>query len=113
MPLVQRVLAISIAVVLLLLVIELVRRRKLREEYAVLWLLLGATMLGLAAYFPMLQLLGDALHASTTATILFFGTVFLLLIALHYSVKISRLTQQVKDLAQEVALLRSELERET
>jgi len=111
MPLVQRVMAIAIASVLLVLVIELVRRRKLREEYSVLWLLLGATVLGLAAYFPFLQLLGELLHASTTATILFFGTIFLLLIALHYSVKISRLTLQVKELAQEMTLLRAELDQ--
>ena len=110
MPLIQRVMAIAIAAALLVLVIELVRRRKLREEYSVLWLLLGATVLGLAAYFPFLQLLGDWLHASTTATILFFGTVFLVLIALHYSVKISQLTHQVKELAQEVTLLRAEVE---
>ena len=112
MPLVQRVLAISIAVAILVLVVELVRRRRLREEYSVLWLLLGFTVLGLAAYFPVLELVGQALSASTTATILFFGTIFLLLIALHYSVKISSLTQQVKNLAQEVTLLKAEIRRE-
>jgi len=106
MPLAQQILANVLSVVLLILVFELVRRRKLREEYSVLWLLLGVTVLLLSNFFSAAQVLGEALNASTTAVVFFFGMLFLLLIALHYSVKISRLTQQVKNLAQEVTLLR-------
>ncbi|NOZ86649.1 MAG: DUF2304 domain-containing protein [Deltaproteobacteria bacterium] len=111
MPLVQRVMALAIGVGLMLLVVDLVRRRKLKEEYSVLWLLLGFTVLILAAWFPLVRFLGGFLHASTTATILFFGMIFLVFIALHYSVKISKLTQQVKELAQEVTLLKAEISK--
>ncbi|MCL5037640.1 MAG: DUF2304 domain-containing protein [Chloroflexi bacterium] len=96
---------------LILLVLELVRRRKIREEYSVLWILTAITMFALAWWEGLLlfftHLIGAVMNSST---IFFFGITFLGAICLHFSIKISQLTNQVKELAQEVAILRAEIE---
>lgn len=106
MPLRQKLVAIFISVVILGVIVELVRRRKLREEYSWLWLLTGTGLLTLAVWYELLvkitRLIGAVLP---TSTLFFFGLIFLLLINLHYSLKISQLTNQVKNLAQKMALL--------
>lgn len=111
MPLRQKVLAITLGVGLLILIFELVRRRKLREEYSWLWMLTGAVILILAIWYDLLlfitHLVGAVLPAST---LFFFGIFFLVLINLYFSVKVSTLTSQIKKLAQEVAILNSRVE---
>jgi hypothetical protein len=106
MPLRQQVVAIVISVGILALIVELVRKRRLREEYSVLWILTGATILLLSIRFSLLQaltrLIGVALPVST---LFFFGLVFLILVSLQFSVKISGLSNQVQELAQRIALL--------
>lgn len=96
---------------LILLVLELVRRRKIREEYSVLWILTAITMFALAWWEGLLlfftHLIGAVMNSST---IFFFSITFLGAICLHFSIKISQLTNQVKELAQEVAILRAEIE---
>jgi len=106
MPLRQQIVAIAISLGILAVIVELVRKRRLREEYSVLWLLTGLTILVLSLRFSLLQaltkLLGIALPVST---LFFFGLVFLILVSLQFSVKISRLSNQVQELAQRNALL--------
>lgn len=113
MPIQQKVLALVVGLSVFLLIVELVRRRKLRENYAWLWLLTGTTVLVLAVWYDFLLLLSHLLGATVPVlTLFFFSTLFLALIALYYSVKISTLSDQVKVLAQEVALLRGRVEEE-
>jgi hypothetical protein len=107
----QRIFAILTAVVVFLLIVELVRRRRLREEYSWLWMLTGAGMILLIVWYRLLLYITWVIGAGYPVTTLFiFSTLFLLLIAVHFSVIISKLTTQTKNLAQEIALLRSEVE---
>jgi len=107
----QRLFAILMAIVVVLLIVELVRRRRLREEYSWLWLFTGGVMIVLVVWYRLLLWFRWVIGAGTAVTTLFlFSTMFLLIIAVHYSVIISKLTTQVKNLTQELALLRSEFE---
>ena len=108
-PFIQKMLAAVLASALLIFIIETVRRRKLREEYAWLWVLVGIVILTLALWPGLLWsitgLLGIELPVNT---VFFFGLMFIVFINLHFSVKISELTNQVKRLAQEISILEGE-----
>jgi len=112
MPLRQKILAILLSVGLIILIFELVRRRKLKEEYSWLWMLTGVVVFVLVIWHDLLlfvtRLLGIALPAST---IFLFGVFFLILINLYFSVKISTLSAQIKELAQRQAILESFTEK--
>ncbi len=108
----QQVFALVTSVVAFLLIVELVRRRRIREEYSWLWLLTGAAMIVLVVWQRLLLAITWIIGAvSPVTTLVLFSLLFLLAIAIHYSVIISRLTTQIKNLAQELALLASQLER--
>ncbi len=107
----QKIFAIIAAVILILLIVELIRRRKLREEYALLWLFTGVGILILVLYYPLLVWLSKLIGAITPTTTLFlFAFLFLMLISIHFSVKFSRLSDQMHKVVSELALLRKELE---
>jgi hypothetical protein len=90
----------------MLFIIDLVRRRRLAEEYSWLWLLTGAAMILLVASDRLLLALGALIGAATPIiTLLIFAVLFLFAIAVHYSLIISRLSEQVKALAQELAIM--------
>jgi hypothetical protein len=92
-------------------VLELVRRRRLLEEYSWLWLLTAGAMVLLAVWYRLLVIITHVVGAVTPLnTLLLCAVLFLFAIAVHYSVIISRLTTQVKTLAQELALLSTRLE---
>jgi hypothetical protein len=104
-PFNQKLLAAAMAVALLIFIVETVRRRKLREEYAWLWGLIGGIILVLALWPALLQLITVRLGIELPInTVFFFGLMFMVFINLHFSVKISELTNQVKRLAQELSL---------
>jgi hypothetical protein len=98
------------AVILLAVIIELLRRRQLREKYAVLWIGVGVAVV-LLGFFPgMLNALAVAVGvASGASLVLFLGVVFLLLVCIHLSWEASRLEEKTRALAEEVALMRAEL----
>jgi hypothetical protein len=86
-------------------VIELVRRRRLKEEYAFLWVVTSAGMVLLACWYGLIEWLTHLIGAVTPTTTLFiFALLFLLVICVHFSIVISRLTEQVRRLTQELAL---------
>ncbi|MDE0610710.1 MAG: DUF2304 family protein [Anaerolineaceae bacterium] len=96
----------------LLLVLELVRRRHLREEYALLWLATGAVLLLLSLSRPLLDTLAELTGIFYPPSALFLvALLFVLAILLHFSIVLTRLTQQNRELAQQLALLRLELEQ--
>jgi hypothetical protein len=108
----QTIFAIATSVVVFVMLVELVRRRRLREEYAWLWLLTGAAMIVLISWPRLLAFVTHAIGAATPlTTLLIFSLLFLLAIVVHYSVIISRLTTQMKNLTQEVALLSNQVEQ--
>jgi hypothetical protein len=106
--------AIVAAAGLLLFVLEMVRRRRLLERYALIWLVAAVVLLGLAIWRDALTRLANAVGIAYPPNALFFvafGAVLVLL--LHFSAVISRLADQSKVLAQRLALLEERLsERE-
>ncbi len=103
--------AIVTAFLLLGLILYLIRKRKLREEYALLWLVVGAGVIALTLYYPLLVWLTALIGAvDPTSTLFLFSLIFLLVLSIHFSIAHSRLKDQIKDLTQELALLRHELE---
>jgi hypothetical protein len=101
-----QVVAILGASALLLEVLELVRRRRLLERYALLWLLSSVVLLGLAIWRGFLEDVASALGVAYPPNALFLiAFVFILLLLLHFSVVVSRLADQTKVLAQRLALL--------
>ena len=107
----QKVVAIVLALALLALVVELVRRRKLREEYSVLWIVTAVCLMALAWQYRLLDVVQRATGIVEPQFALFFGgLLFLMLIALQFSVRLSKLTYRNKALTQRVALLEREIE---
>lgn len=108
----QRAIAIALALGLLLFVAELLRRRKLREEYAWLWLGTAGLLLLLSLKQELILWLSTAIGSATSTSTLFFGgLLFLLALTLQFSVRLSRLTHRHRILAQRLALLEDELQR--
>jgi len=94
----------------LIVVIELIRRGRLKEKYSLLWLLAGTMLLILSASRELLEYLSRLVGIFYPPSLLFLlAFLFLLLITLHFSVVISGLSEKNKKLAQELALLRQEL----
>jgi len=100
------------AVGLLLVVLELVRRRRLLERYALLWLFAAVVVLVLAVWRGALVQLAHLFGIVSAPNALFFIAVgFILLLLLHFSAALSRLSDQSKVLAQRLALLEARLRR--
>ncbi len=107
----QRLFAIATSVATLLGILELVRRRRLREEYSLLWIATTLVMLVLASWYGVIEWLTRLIGAVTPTTTLFlFGLLFLLVISIHFSTVISRLTHQLRRLTQEIAIVEAELQ---
>lgn len=105
----QRFFAILASVVTFALVIELIRRRKLREEYALLWVATTIGMIVLSTWYGLIERITHLIGAVTVTTTLFlFGFLFLLVISVHFTTVLSRLTVQVRRMAQEMAVLEAE-----
>lgn len=101
-----QVVAILGAAALLLVVLELVRRRRLLERYALLWLLSSVVLLGLAIWRGVLEEIAEAIGVAYPPNALFLiAFLFILLLLLHFSVVVSRLADQTKVLAQRLAQL--------
>lgn len=111
MPFRQQIFALIISLLVFIFTIEMVRKKRLREEYSVLWLTTSFFMFILILKYEWLSAVTDMIGAKLPTTTLFLGSiVFLMLIAVQFSIKISRISDQVKDLVQENALLRKKLE---
>lgn len=103
--------AILVSLGLTAIVLVLVRRRSLREEYTPIWLAVAAGLLLVSVRFDVLRALTRAIGAWTPSSTLFFlGEVFLVAICLNFAVRLSRASLQLKNLGQEVAILRARLD---
>jgi hypothetical protein len=103
--------AVALSAALVVVVLWLVRGRKLRAEYTPIWMAVALGIFGVSLDLDLLRVLTRALGAWTTSSTLFFlGQMFLLVICLNYAVRLSRTGVQIKNLAQEVALLRARLD---
>jgi len=102
----------SIAALLLLAVVfELIRSRRLRERYALVWLFTGVVLLVLALWRSGLNTIAHWMGIETYPPSVFFAALlfFVLVMLLHYSIVLSRLSDQSTLLAQKLALLEEKL----
>lgn len=108
----QRVVALVLAVLVAVLVFELVRRRKLREEYSWVWIGTSVIVAALALQQGLLLTVSSWIGSSSSVSTLFFGALmFLLALVLQFSVRLSRLTHRHRTLGQRLALLEAEVQR--
>ncbi len=102
------------SVTTLVLLFELLRRKHLREKYALLWVAVALLTLLVAAFPQLLFWLSGLLGVAVPANLLFFVASMLLLgISVHHSYELGRLEDRTRTLAEEVALLRLEVEQGT
>ena len=101
-----RLIAVGGSVLVFLFVIELVRRHRLKEEYSLLWILTAIALIVLAAWDGLLNEASDLIGAAAPqSTLFFFGLMFVVLMLLHFSVRISALERRITSLVQELGLL--------
>ena len=101
-----KVAAALIALSILVGIVWLIKKRKLREEYSWLWLLTGFGLLLLALWDGLLTSLATGLGITPPSTALFFfALIFMTLLSLEFSVRLSRQSEQIKNLCQRLAIL--------
>ncbi|MEA5456022.1 DUF2304 domain-containing protein [Sinomonas sp. JGH33] len=104
--------AFVLALVIVAVVIELLRRKKFREKYATLWLVVGIATLILAAFPQLLALVARTLGVQVPSNLLFALSILLALgVCLHLSWEISVVEDETRILAEEAAILRAQIER--
>jgi hypothetical protein len=111
MPDKVQILSILVTAGLFLVVFEMVRRKRMMERYALLWLFATAVMLGLSIWRDLLERLADVVGVAYPPSALFviaFG--FVLVMLLHFSLVISRLADQNKVLAQRLGQLQQRVD---
>ena len=109
-PLRVSIVAAVVAFVLLVVIFELIRSRRLQERYALLWLLTGLVIFVLAAWRGLLGWLADLVGIAYPPSALFvLASFFVLVVLLHYSTVISKLSEQNTILAQRLAILEHKL----
>jgi len=106
-----QILAALAAVFVMIFILGLVRGRKLREEYSILWLMSAVLMLVVAIWEEPLFALARFLGVYNANSLLFFlGFIFVLIYLVHLSVKVSLLTEHSKTYSQHIGLLKAEIE---
>jgi len=102
------ILAIGVSAVILIYILEMVRRRKLRTEYSILWLFGSVVMLVFSLNQKWLDYVSRAVGIYYPPSFLFLvGMLFFLLILIHFSITISKLYQMNKKMTQEIALMKA------
>jgi len=108
-----RIVAGFFAVGFLLMIFELVRRRRLKESYSLTWFFVGGSLLAFSLFGDRLDSLAKLLgFAQTSNAILVFSVFLILVLLLGLSVAVSRLSELTQTLAQEIGLLKHRLEGE-
>jgi hypothetical protein len=102
---------IGFALVILAIIITMLMRRQLREKYALLWLLIGIAMLVLAVFPDLLGAFAGLLGVIVPSNLLFALAVALLIgVTLHLSWELSHAEEEIRRVAEEVAILRTAVE---
>jgi hypothetical protein len=114
MELRARLFAIALGVAVLLFVVNLVRTRKLKEEFALLWLLTAVVLVLAPLLIDYLDMIAHALGIEYPPAFIFvLAIICVLLVLFQFSMRISHFSEQIKVLTQELALLRARLESST
>lgn len=99
------------SVTTLVVLFELLRRRRLREKYAVMWVLVALMTILVALVPHLLTKAAEVVGVEVPANLLFFlASMLLLLVSMQHSYELGRLEERSRTIAEEVALLRLELE---
>ena len=106
------IVTVGAAVIALLVVLELVRRRHLSEGYSLLWLGTAVVMLILGLWRDPLHGLAELVNIHDPTNLLFMlAALFMMFVQLVYSTVITRLTRENRETAQQIALIRHEIEQ--
>lgn len=112
LPYRQQLFIIVFGFILLAIIIELVRQRKILEQYSAIWIAIGIFAISFLWLYPFVKWFTYFIGAGmTTSTVLFMAIFFLLLMNLQFSVKITDFSFKLKDAIQEITLLNNELNR--
>ena len=96
-----RLIALLVSATFLLLVFNLVRRGRLKEEYTPIWVVVAVSVMVLSLWSDLLLAIAHLIGAWTASSTLYFlGEIFLLVLCLNYAVRLSHLSTQMKQLAQ-------------
>lgn len=107
----QQIFSLLTGFILFLIIIYLIRKRKLREEYSWLWLLTGFIIFLIIINYSLLLFTTELIGAKVVTSALFtLSIIFLILINLFLSVKLSLLSEQIKKLTQELTLLKEKVD---
>jgi hypothetical protein len=94
-------------------ILELLRRQQLREKYAAIWLTIGIVVTPIGFFPSLLDGVARRLGvASGASLVLFAGFLLVLLVCLHLSWESSRLEAETRTLAEDIALVRTQLDRQ-
>ncbi|MGF7046489.1 hypothetical protein J2T13_000965 [Paenibacillus sp. DS2015] len=100
-------LSILFSVLFLIVILELVRRRKLKEQYSLLWILMGVLLLIISMNVRLIEKLAIWLHIEYAPALLFlFGLLFCFVFILHLTLVVTKLSQQVLRLTQVITILK-------
>ncbi|MFZ5572842.1 MAG: DUF2304 domain-containing protein [Thermodesulfobacteriota bacterium] len=112
MTLSQTAFGVAVVFVIFFTIIYLVKKGRLREEYSWMWLLTGLILFIVVLRYDILVEISQWIGAVSPANTLFlFGIIFLIFLSLHFAIKISVLTYEVKNLAQKISILEAEYEQ--
>ncbi|HHY24759.1 MAG TPA: DUF2304 domain-containing protein [Clostridiaceae bacterium] len=106
-------LSIIFSLVFLFTVVELVRKGKLQEKYSILWIFMSIVLLVLSSTPIVINKLADWLDIKNPPSFLFlFGLVYLLIYNLHLTIVVSKQSEKITRITQEIALIKEKNERE-
>lgn len=109
LPLVQKIFFFFVAGGIFLLILSLVRKRRLRENYTLLWLFISLSLVVIVIKYEQLAVIAKWLQANPSSLVMFCGMVALLLLVLQLSIMNSSQAIQIKNLAQKIALLEHDI----
>lgn len=105
------ILSIAFSIVFLIMIIELVRKNRLLEKYSLLWILFGVVFLLMSSTPWFIEKIAMILNIKYAPSVLFlFGMVYLIMYSLHITMVLSRQSEKVTRLTQEIAILKEKLE---
>lgn len=107
----QKIFAVLASAALVAVILAFVYKRKIKERYSWLWLLTGVIIFFVVVRYDVLVFITRLIGAYSTQTALFiFGMMFLILINIHFSMKISEFSNQIRSIVQTLAILQKEIE---
>jgi len=109
MPVIQKLFFFGVSSGLLLIILGLIRRRRLRENYSLLWIFISVMLLVIVFLYPIVVIVSNFFLANPTSMLMFCGMVALLLLILQLSIMNSSQATQIKNLAQKIALFEQKL----